>query len=85
MKDHSAKDPKVKVHIVLKDDVCRDSERCLGALQEIESVAGISDVNQKRLQRYRVISGNLPQSKIEVVRKLPAVASVSQDSDKFAV
>jgi len=70
---------------VLKDDVCRDSERCLGALQEIESVAGISDVNQKRLQRYRVISGNLPQSKIEVVRKLPAVASVSQDSDKFAV
>ena len=85
MKDHSAKDPTVKVHIVLKDDVCRDSERCLGALQEIESVAGISDVNQKRLQRYRVISGNLPQSKIEVVRKLPAVASVSQDSDKFAV
>jgi hypothetical protein len=81
----SIKDPSVKVHIVLKDDVCGDSERCLGALNEIETVAGITDVNQKRLQRYRVISGNVPQSKIDTVRKLAVVASVSVDSEKFAV
>src|SRR6267143_1875131 len=73
MKSESSVDSPVKVHIVLKKDVCPDSSACQEALRTIQNVSGIANVNQKRLERYGIVSGDLPKSKIESVRELPHV------------
>jgi hypothetical protein len=85
MKNESSVDSPVKVHIVLKKEKCPDSSACQEALRTIQNVSGITNVNQKRLERYGIVSGDLPKSKIASVRELPHVASVSLDSEKYAI
>ena len=84
-KSHTQNPDSVKVHIVLKEQVRQSPKECLTVLHEVEDLAGISGVNEKRLQRYGIISGDVPVSKIDAVKALPGVESVSVDREKFAL
>lgn len=85
MKSQTQNPHSVKVHIVLKERVRQSPKDCLTVLHELEDLAGISGVNEKRLQRYGIISGDVPTSKIEAVKALPGVESVSVDQPKYAL
>ncbi len=70
------------VHIVLREWAREDESARQQALKAIVEVSGLRDVNEKRLRRYGIVSGIIPQERLEVLRALSAMESVSEDTEQ---
>ena len=65
----------VLVHVVLKEGADR-----VAAGELLSSASfGMTNINQKRLQRYGIVSGDLSREKLPDVQKLPMVTAVQID------
>lgn len=69
-----------KVHITLIRETVASPARVHSALARIEALSGITGVNERRLYRYGILSGEVPQDSIEELRTLDEVKSVTVDS-----
>ncbi len=58
-----------KIHITLNQTVAKDPEKRRFALEKIVGLSGIRDINQKRLDRFGIITGTVDSSKIKVLRR----------------
>lgn len=76
----------MRVHVTLRRDICHDRERKLAAFDHVVEVSGISEVNQKRFERYGIISGRLrDQRQVDRLKRLAEVDSVTEDEEKTAI
>jgi hypothetical protein len=74
-----------KIHITLNQPAAKDPEERRFALEKIVDLSGIRDVNQNRLDRFGIITGIVDSSKINVLRKMSEVRSVSVDEERHAL
>jgi hypothetical protein len=72
----------VKAHISLDKDKIDEDEARSKVLAEIRKKADISDVNEKRFRRYGVLSCNVDDKLLDVIRKIPGVAAVEPDEKR---
>jgi hypothetical protein len=75
----------VKVHVVLQRDVVKDPARRREALAAIVDRSGIHDINEKRLERFGIVSGMVDADRINALRGMEQVRSVSMDEERHAV
>lgn len=75
----------MKVHVTLRNEFRKDLEAKRLALARVVQACGIRGVNQKRFERYGIISGELDEDQLEVLQGLAEVRSVERDSEKFAL
>lgn len=72
----------VKTHIVLDEDKIDAAEARTNVLAEIRRKASISGINEKRFERYGVLTCVLDDSLLDVIRKIPGVAAVEIDQER---
>lgn len=71
-----------RVHITI-DEKTRSSPKAKETLlQTLQERAGLTNVNQRRFERYGVISADVDQQLIPMVAKVPGVRDISTDSAK---
>lgn len=73
-----------KVHITLARGVAGSREQRERARARIEAVSGITDVNEKRLDRYGIVSGEVAPERLDDLRDLHEVQAVEIDDTKHA-
>lgn len=72
----------VKAHISLDKDKIEEDETRSKVLAEIRKKADISDINEKRFRLYGVLSCNVDEKLLDVIRKIPGVAAVEPDEER---
>ena len=72
-----------KVHITLGKQVLDDPKLMGEVKQNLISKFQMTNVNDRRLTRYGIMSGNLPENVLEQVRGLAEVESLDVDELKF--
>ena len=72
----------VRAHISLDRDKIDAEKARSKVLAEIRKKADISDVNEKRFRSYGVISCNVDDGLLDVIRKIPGVAAVEPDEKR---
>lgn len=70
----------VKAHIVI--DKAEGSKARSEILDTIRKRVDISGVNDKRLERYGVLTCDLDDSRLDEIRKIPGVAAVEIDQER---
>ena len=73
----------VKAHIVLDEDKISEAEARSKVLAEIREQVNISNINEKRFERYGVLTCLIDESLLSVVRKIPGVAGVEVDQERY--
>lgn len=73
----------VKTHITFQSYIEDDAEAKETILNKIKQVSNISDVNQKRFERYGILTGVIDESLLEQVRNTLGVLEVEVDEEKF--
>ena len=69
----------IKTHIVLAAEAGDDPVLRQAALARIQQAIGISQINQKRFDRYGVLSGMVEEAQLDKLRSLPEISSVEVD------
>ena len=75
----------IRVHLTLTKDVLEEPDRVEHLKHQLVHDFELRDVNEKRLLRYGIVSGELPESKLEAVRKLSEVESLDVDQMRRAL
>ena len=74
------------VHITLREEVRNDPKTKELAYNKILQIAGLHDVNERRFDRYGILTGELDDDhQVLELQKLPEVSSVEKDSQKYAI
>ena len=68
------------VHITLEKAFRKDADAMRVTLGQINAVAPLSDLNQGRLERYGLITADVPEAALEKIRKVHGVRSVQGDA-----
>ncbi|MBV9926746.1 MAG: hypothetical protein JOZ96_17135 [Acidobacteria bacterium] len=71
----------VKAHIVLDRGKAGAPEARSEILDAIRARADISGVNEKRLERYGVLTCDVDESRLDAIREIPGVADVQVDAE----
>ena len=71
--------------MTLSQEVLDDPELMDHLKQEIMQNHEMSDVNEKRLKRFGIMSGTVPEDKAEGLRKMKYVKSVDLDETRHAM
>ncbi|HYY59068.1 MAG TPA: hypothetical protein VE842_17190 [Pyrinomonadaceae bacterium] len=72
----------VKAHIVLDKGKAGGIKARSEILDAICERADISSVNEKRLERYGVLTCDLDDSRLDAIREIPGVAAVEVDRER---
>lgn len=73
----------VKVHISLDKVKAGGSKARSEILDAIRGRADISGINEKRFERYGVLTCDLDDSRLDAIREIPGVAAVEVDSERY--
>ncbi|MCA9271066.1 MAG: hypothetical protein KDA41_21440 [Planctomycetales bacterium] len=71
----------MRVHISLVDAAQATPDALRATVDEIKRL-GLTDVNEKRLAKFGLLSGDLASEQIALIEKLPQVRSVSPDHER---
>jgi hypothetical protein len=72
----------VKAHIVLDKGKAGEPDARSEILDAIRERADISGLNEKRLERYGVLTCDLDDSRLDAIREIPGVAAVEVDKER---
>jgi hypothetical protein len=75
----------VKVNITLSKETLQDPVRLEMVKNTILNISGMTGINEKRLQRYGILSGSLPKSKLPQLSNIKEIDSISGDEVRFAI
>jgi hypothetical protein len=73
----------IKAHIVFDDAKVDKPEARSKMLEKLKEAARITEVNEKRFDRYGILTGMIDEDELEKVRKVPGVASVNVDQERY--
>lgn len=73
----------VKAHITFQPYIENDAEARTGIVDKIKQVTKISDINQKRFERYSILTGVIDDSLLDQVRHTSGVLKVEVDKERF--
>ncbi|MCA1557207.1 MAG: hypothetical protein LC731_01550 [Acidobacteria bacterium] len=73
----------VKAHIVFEEEKVEKPESRSKMLEKLKKIARITGVNQKRFDQYGILTGMIDEDELDKVRKIPGVASVEVDAEKY--
>jgi phosphoribosylformylglycinamidine (FGAM) synthase PurS component len=69
------------VHVTLKADV-RDDPSVRQRVRRFVAELGMKEINQKRFERYGILSGEIEETAVAKIRQLAEVAAVEQDRER---
>lgn len=75
----------MKVHIVLKDSVLEDEAATRRVVQNLVREVDLRDVNERRVSRYGIVTGEIDPSMVKAVLNMDEVEAVEADEVKFAI
>jgi hypothetical protein len=76
----------LKVHVTLREETRQNPEARRAALDKIVQASGMQNVNQKRFERYGIITGEVEdEARMKALESLAEVGSVEKDSEKSAI
>ncbi len=75
----------MKVHVTIKEEFCGDAASRNRARAEVVAASGLRNINEKRLERFGILSGDVDADRIAALRALPVVASVEVDERRVAL
>lgn|GEM_PF-2748699 len=73
----------VKTHIVLDEEKANAPEARKEVLSEIRKKFDISEINEKRFERYGVLTCEIEEEMLDDVRRIPGVAGVEVDQERY--
>jgi transcription antitermination factor NusG len=73
----------VKTHIVLDAEKAEAPEARKEVLSQIRKKFDISEVNEKRFERYGVLTCDIEEELLDDVRRIPGVAGVEVDRERY--
>ncbi len=73
----------VKTHIVLDEEKANAPEGRKQVLSEIRKKFEISEINEKRFERYGVLTCDIEEELLDDVRQIPGVAGVEIDRERY--
>lgn len=74
-----------KIHITLEKSCLEDKGSLRAIKEQVVQHYGLRDVNEKRLERYGILSGTVDNPEnIRRIRSVPGVGSVNEDGRKTA-
>lgn len=68
-----------RIHVTLSKDVLDDPAALADVVEKVQATADMTDVNERRLKRYGVLSGLAAEERIGKIRGLPGVDAVNED------
>jgi len=74
-----------RVHVTLSQEVLDNPELIDHLKQELIQNHNMSDVNEKRLKRYGIMSGTVPENMADGLRQMKHVESVDLDETRHAM
>jgi hypothetical protein len=75
----------MRVHIILKESVRNDPDAQRSVLRHLVDQTGLSNVNEKRLRRFGIISGDVPPDRVSIILKLDEVEACEPDQRRQAM
>ena len=73
----------VKAHITIDPKISDDTEARAAMLTQIVRTGDISHINQKRFERYGILTGMIDDSLLNSIRRIPGVQSIDVDKERF--
>jgi hypothetical protein len=73
------------VHVTLDKSLIKDTVRRDATVSRIVELTGMANINQQRLHRYGIVSGEVSASKLPEIRDIENVQAVESDETKYAV
>lgn len=75
-----------KIHVILSEGLLENKPELEDIVKKIVDAGDIQDVNDKRLYKYGILSGNIEnKSKIKLIEELEEVKSVKLDEIRRAL
>jgi len=75
-----------KIHVILSEGLLENKPELEDAVKKIVDAGDIQDVNDKRLHKYGILSGDIEnESKIKLIEELEEVKSVKLDGIRRAL
>ena len=74
----------MKVHLVLDKRLLGNTEALQQAKQRIVEQTGMASINEKRLERHGLLSGDIAPEKLHVLESIDQVSKVEADTKKYA-
>jgi hypothetical protein len=75
----------VLIHVVLQRAIGASRTERRRVYENIVSVARLRDVNDKRFERYGILTAWVDAKDLDRIRKIPGVESVDADRDRVAL
>jgi hypothetical protein len=72
------------VHVTLDTSLVKDTELLNKTVSKIIDSTGMVNINQKRLYRYGIVSGEVSASQLQTIRELENVRAVEADQTRYA-
>jgi hypothetical protein len=76
---------RVKVHVILKEEVCQNRDTRTRTVDRIVAASGITGINEKRLERHGIVSGAVPKEAMPALQAIEGVKAVELDTEKHAL
>lgn len=70
---------RIKVHVTLRPEAAADPAARARVRSQMEKLAGLTEINQKRFDRYGLLSGLVDEDKLALARAIDEVSSVEPD------
>lgn len=74
-----------RVHVTLNQSLLGQTDRIARARDRIVAVSGMQDIDERRLQRYGVLSGTVDVAKLPEIHSVDGVTAVDVDQLKYAI
>jgi hypothetical protein len=71
------------VHVTLKE-AARSNAKLKQRLQELVAKLGMRDINQKRFDRYGVLTGEIDEAALPQIEQIEEVAAVERDAARHS-
>ncbi|RJQ36793.1 hypothetical protein C4552_02790 [Candidatus Parcubacteria bacterium] len=73
----------MNVHIVLKKNVAANPATKQEVLNRLAAL-GMTAINQQRLERYGIVSGDLPEEQLDALQNVGGIEAFRRDGTKHA-
>jgi hypothetical protein len=71
------------VHVILKEEA-RADERLRELLRRTIAALGMQRINQKRFERYGVLTGEIDESRLPEIEEIAGVQAVERDRQRHS-
>jgi hypothetical protein len=75
----------MRVHVTLEKTLLGKAEALARLRDRVVAVSAMRDIDEKRLQRYGVLSGTIDEGKVQALQHVDGVVAVEPDELRYAI